>query len=76
MMWTTFGLVWDLRMLGFIDTGVEEVVYLCCDFSAKVSLLLDLLQQSVCYYQWTVCQLNSTGGGVGCILQRAGQNVD
>lgn len=37
MMWVTFGLVWDLRMLGYLSTDVEEVVYLCCDFSAKVS---------------------------------------
>jgi hypothetical protein len=36
LMWVGFGVVWDLRLLGLIDTRTEEVAYLCCDFTAKV----------------------------------------
>jgi hypothetical protein len=38
LMWIGFGVVWDLRLLGLIDTRTEEVAYLCCDFSAKVRI--------------------------------------
>lgn len=36
LMWCMFGLIWDLRIFGFVGMAVEEVVYLCCDFCAKV----------------------------------------
>lgn len=36
LMWITFGLVWDLRRLGAIDAVQEDVLYLSCDFMAKV----------------------------------------
>jgi bacteriorhodopsin len=52
LMWTGFGVVWDLRMAGLIDTNTEEVAYLCCDFAAKVrqpgALLLQLRGCSIC----------------------------
>jgi signal transduction histidine kinase len=35
-MWAAFGVIWDLRMFGLVGLQVEEVVNLCCDFSAKV----------------------------------------
>jgi hypothetical protein len=37
LMWVGFGVVWDLRMADLIGTHTEEVAYLCCDFTAKVS---------------------------------------
>jgi hypothetical protein len=36
VMWSAFGVIWDLRMFGLVGLEVEEVVNLCCDFSAKV----------------------------------------
>jgi hypothetical protein len=38
VMWSAFGVIWDLRMFGLVGLEVEEVVNLCCDFSAKVSV--------------------------------------
>jgi hypothetical protein len=35
-MWTGFGVVWDLRVLGLISTRSEEIGNLCSDFAAKV----------------------------------------
>lgn len=32
-----FGLIWDLRMLGYLPAYVEEICYVCCDFAAKVN---------------------------------------
>lgn len=37
VMWCGFGVVWDLRLLGLVDTHTEEVANLCCDFAAKVT---------------------------------------
>jgi hypothetical protein len=36
LMWSAFGVIWDLRMFGLVGLEAEEVVNLCCDFSAKV----------------------------------------
>ena len=35
-MWGTFGVAWDLAAFGLLDIAKEEVLYLCCDFAAKV----------------------------------------
>lgn len=36
IMWSAFGVIWDLRMFGLVGLEAEEVVNLCCDFAAKV----------------------------------------
>jgi hypothetical protein len=40
VMWSAFGVIWDLRMFGLVGLEVEEVVNLCCDFSAKVGVTI------------------------------------
>jgi hypothetical protein len=34
-----FGIIWDLKMFGLVSSATDELVNLCCDFSAKVSRL-------------------------------------
>lgn len=36
MLWCTFAITWDLALLGWISVTMEEVLYVGCDFSAKV----------------------------------------
>lgn len=37
MLWCMFAITWDLALFNMISQQTEEILYLVCDFSAKVS---------------------------------------
>ncbi|GLC39538.1 Hexokinase-3 [Pleodorina starrii] len=46
ILWCTFAVTWDLALLGWISVMTEEVLYVACDFSAKVLFSSTLMLSS------------------------------
>ncbi|KAG2431901.1 hypothetical protein HXX76_009392 [Chlamydomonas incerta] len=46
VLWCTFAVTWDLALLGWISVTMEEVLYVACDFSAKVLFSSTLMLSS------------------------------